>query len=139
MPTKGAKKNKSIIYQHNLQDTIVELHSRGMTYAEICRILNDKTGLHINRMQISRYLSNVTPEDMRSNVITNLSGIRNRTIENNISLLSNYDLAMNDIINFIETSQLNHVQKGILKKQVNTKMKQLRKNIVDTRGEVLDI
>jgi hypothetical protein len=138
MSTKGCKKNKSIIHEQNLEDIIMELHTRGMSYSEICRTINDETGLHINRMQISRYLSKITPEDMKQNVITNLSSIRSRAIENNIRILSNYDSVFNDILNFIETSHLNHVERGILKKQVNNKMKQLRKNLVDSRGEILD-
>ena len=79
---KGNQFKKSIIYRNNLQDTIMELHCRGLCYSEICRVINDKTGLHINRMQISRHLSSVKPDDLKRNTISNLKGIRDRTTEN---------------------------------------------------------
>jgi uncharacterized protein YwgA len=135
----GMKKRKSIIYSNNLQDTIVELHTRGMNYTEICRVINEKSDIKVNRMQISRFLAQLTPDDIKTNTITNLSGMRSRTIENNITILNDYDLATNDIITLIETSRLSVVDKGILKKQISAKLKQVRKNFVENRGELLDI
>ena len=136
---KGNTKTKSLIHQHNLQETIKELHLRGINYTEICKIIKEKTGIYISRMSISRFINSTIPEDMRSNVITNMGSIRTRTAENNITLLSDFDLAFNDIISLIETSHLNPVEKGILKKNVINKMKPIRNNIVQSRGELLDI
>jgi len=136
---KGNQFKKSIIYRNNLQDTIMELHCRGLCYSEICRVINDKTGLHINRMQISRHLSSVKPDDLKRNTISNLKGIRDRTTENNLKILSDYDLSMNDIISSIEVSHLNNTEKGILKNQILSKLKPVRKSLVLQRGELLDI
>jgi hypothetical protein len=136
---KGNTKTKSLIHKHNLEDVVKELHLRGTNYTEISKIINERSGIHLSRMAISRFINSTTPDELKSNVITNMSSIRQRTAENNITLLSDFDLAFNDIISLIETSHLNPVEKGILKKNVINKMKPIRNNIVQSRGELLDI
>jgi len=137
--TKGYTAPRSLINKYNLGDSIKELYYRGMNYQEIINTINEKHGIHLNKMNLSRFLSSITPEDIQSNVISNIKGIRDRTSENNIKLLSDYDLMLNDIINSIELSKLSFGEKATLKKSVLIKGKQFRKNLIDTRGEIVFI
>ena len=137
--TKGNIAPKSLIYKYNLGDAIKELYYRGMNYQEIINTINEKHGIHLNKMNLSRFLSSIIPEEIQSNVISNIKGIRARTSENNIKLLSDYDMMLNEIINSIEMSKLSFGDKTTLKKSVLIKVKQFRKNLMDTRGEMVSI
>ena len=90
-------------------------------------------------MNVSRFLSSITPDDIQTNVISNIKGIRDRTSENNIKLLSEYDMMLNVIINSIEMSKLTVGDKATLKKSVLINGKQFRKNLIETRGEIVSI
>jgi len=89
---RGNVSTRNIIDKHSLGGIVRELVAKGNSFSQIVELIKEKRGITLNRMNISRYIKNITdkrisPQQVRSR----LGELRQESITNTNTLLSEFD------------------------------------------------
>jgi len=131
---RGNVSTRNIIDKHNLGGLVRELIAKGYSFTQIVELIKEKRGITLNRMNISRYMKNITDKRISPQQVRNRLGeLRQESITNTNTLLSEFDNLSKDIKGIVERSKIPPDDRLFITSELNSRLKTLKEELIDSK------
>jgi len=108
--------------------------AQGYSYTEIVEAIKQKRGITLNRMNISRYIKNITDKRIQPQQVRGrLKDLRQESITNTTILLSEFDNLSNDIKGIIDRSKIPPDDRLYITSELNSRLKNIKEELIDSK------
>jgi len=124
----GNTRTKNKIAKFGLEDTILEMYSRGLSFNQIINEVMIRSGVQLSKSSVSRYISRSMTSKTIIEDYNSFSEVRHQYTSNTNTTLNHIDAFSTEILASIDTSK---------RKAMAEKLNALRKEYILNRNELV--